>query len=847
MTRHILAASTALAATLFFTSAVQAQSQDVSVTPQAGPTTTAPANAQPDNGQVADIVVTATKRATSLERTPIAISAFNQSQLDRQQVQDVKGLADFVPSLHFAQQGDQGGILLTMRGIGNDSAYTEVADPEVAIYVDGIYSPRAQGASVLMYDMERVEVLRGPQGTLFGRNATVGAISLITAKPTFDGFHASVEAVGGSYNRFGVKGMVNIPVTDNFAIRAAFITDRHDGYIDYQKAPNIAGIDRTAFVESGKKYDAGDQKSARISARWDLDRFHWTVSGEYYKDTGSPILSLMQTPRPGQKFWSALVDTAPQTDRYSWAFRSNMSYDISDHIEAVYIAGRTRVGGTADSDADAGAHPPFVDTTGTTVLPNDSFGENNTQYSRYDFSSHEVQLKSTGKNTIDWILGGYYSHEVNKIRFDIDQRNGYRDGTFNWAGTFIQADREIDSRAAFGQAVWHVNNWINLTGGIRYTSDKKKDVGGRNIQYCAGGAGGSIENNSTNPDCYNTSNLPGIFGIDLNGAGNAQGVVNALNAESSALGYGNLWSIGANDTHGKWNKVTWLARADANITDTTLVYGSVSTGFKSGNIEDGGLLANPETLTNYEVGSKSRLFGGRATLNLAAYYEDFKGYQVNQAETTRDANGNVIGSQLVTTNAKGAKAYGFEAELSANITRLDRVNIAATYQHTRFDTLLTVNNGIYNVAPENFENLKGNELPHAPHFSATGTYEHDFVLANDGRITPRFTLHYETRSWLSYFNGDGTDGYAPDDLAGKGLLGTDYDKQKAYAKIDLGLTYAAPGDRYEIEAFSLNVTDKRIRTSAGVSGSVGTNGLPTVFLSNYEPPRTWGVRVRANF
>ena len=155
--------------------------------------------------------MTATKRETSLERTPIAISAFGQSQLDKQQVKDVTGLADFVPSLHFAQQGDQGGILLTMRGIGNDSAYTEVADPEVAIYVNGIYSPRAQGASVLLYDMERVEVLRGPQGTLFGRNATVGAINMVTAKPTFDDFHASVEAVGGSYNRFGMQGMVNVP------------------------------------------------------------------------------------------------------------------------------------------------------------------------------------------------------------------------------------------------------------------------------------------------------------------------------------------------------------------------------------------------------------------------------------------------------------------------------------------------------------------------------------------------------------------------------------------------------------------------------------------------------------
>ncbi len=696
-------------------------------------------------------------------------------------------------------------------------------------------------------------MLRGPQGTLFGRNATVGALSLVTAKPTFDDFHARVEAVGGSYNRFGTQGMINVPVTDNFALRAAFITDRHDGYIDYQQAPRINGVNPSAFVTSGKKYDAADQKSARLSARWDLDKFKWDLSGEYYKDTGSPILSLMQTPRPGQKFWSALVDTAPETDRYSWGVRSNMTYDFTDHIEAAYIAGFSRVGGTADSDADAGAHVPSLNPDGTLNLPSGAFGENRTAFSRYDFWSHELQLKSTGKNTIDWIVGGYYSHEVNKIRFDIDQRNGYRDGTFNWAGTFIQADREIDSRAVFGQAVWHVNNWINLTGGIRYTSDKKKDIGGRNVTYS--GCPSTLTPAQAAACTAATANVPGIFGIDLDGAGNAQQVVDALNASTANLGFGNLWGISPNDTKGKWNKVTWLARADAQVTDGTLAYASVSTGFKSGNIEDGGLLAGPETLTNYEVGTKSKLFDNHVTLNLAAYYEDFKGYQVNQAITTRDTAGNITGSQIVTTNAKGAKAYGFEAELTANITRHDRVNFAATYQHTKFDDLITVDNRLYQgptggLPLRGLENLKGNELPHSPHFSMTGTYEHDFELANGGRITPRATVHYETRSWLSYFNGDdasryGGPGTDPNHVSGN--FGTSFDQQKAYAKIDLGLTYAAPDDRYEIEAFGLNVTDKRIRTSAGVSGPTNSPVLSTVYLSNYEAPATWGVRVRAKF
>jgi iron complex outermembrane receptor protein len=840
MTRHILAASTALAAALIVTTAAQAQTDPnasapvPAVQPTAHDTSNASAGGQPasatDDGTLTEIVVTATKRETSLEKTPIAISAFSQATLDRQQVKDVTDLAKFVPSLQFAQQGDQSAVLLTLRGIGNDSAYTEVADPEVAIYVDGIYSPRAQGASVLMYDMERVEVLRGPQGTLFGRNATVGALSLITAKPTLDKFYGSVEAVGGSYNRFGIRGMLNIPVTDTLAVRTAFITDRHDGYIDFQQPPAVANVNRSAFVTSGKKYYAGDQKSARVSALWEpSDRFKWTLSGEYYKDTGSPILSLMQTPRAGQKFWSALVDTAPQQDRYSVDFRSNMSYKVNDKIELDYIAGWSRVGGGGDSDADAGALVP----TGLTVTspgdttprsgPLGAFGENRTVSSRYDFQSHEVQLKSTGTNTIDWILGAYYSHEKNRIRFDIDQRDGYRDGTFSWAGSFIQADREIDSRAAFGQAVYHISSRIRLTGGLRYTSDKKKDVGGRNVTYS--GDGCTAADKAAGGAC-----TTGIFGAFPDATGNQLATL--------LPGYG----VSNNDTHGKWNKLTYLARADADITDHTFGYASISSGFKSGNIEDGGLLAGPETLTNYEVGLKQKFLDNRATLNVAAYYSDFKGYQVNQAITTRDANNNVTGSQIVTTNAKGAKAYGIEAELAANFTRQDHVQIAASVQKTKFDTLLTVDNRLYNNTPANIENLAGNELAHAPRFSATGSYEHDFQLANGGSLSPRATVHYETSSWLSYFNGDVASRYA--DPTGKGTFGTGFDKQKAYAKIDLALRYSAPDDRYAIEAFGLNVNDKKIRTSAGAFGP--PNNAP-VFLSNYMAPRTWGVRASAKF
>lgn len=822
MTRNALIASTALASALCMAATAQAQ--------QATPQDTARAAApQASDG---DIIVTATRRETTLQSTPIAVSAFGQAQLDKQQVRDVTDLARFVPSLQFNQQGDQSAVLLTLRGIGNDSAYTEVADPEVAIYVDGIYSPRSQGASVLMYDMERVEVLRGPQGTLFGRNATVGALSLISAKPKLGVFEGNVEVVGGNYDRLGIRGAINLPITDTLAARVAFVTDRHDGYADYQPAPDIVGVNKSAFVTSGKKYYAADQKSVRGSLLWQPgDKFSWNLSAEAFWDTGAPVIGLLQTPRPGTKRWSTLSDTAPDTDRYSVAVRSTMNYDITDGIQLSYIAGWSRIGGSTQTDADAGALPPTGETDAAgNDLPLGAFGENRTLSSRYDFQSHEVQLKSTGAQAFDWILGAYYSHEKNRIRFDIDQRNGYRDGTFSWAGSFIQANRQIDSRAVFGQVVWHATDAIRVTGGLRYTSDKKEDIGGRNVTFS--GAGCTPADSAPGGACQ-----AGIFGA-YPGA-TAEELVNLLPG----------FSISSNDVKGKWDKLTYLARVDADLAEDVLGYASISTGFKSGNIQDNAGLTDPETLTNYEVGLKSRFLDRAVTLNLAAYYSDFKGYQVNQAVTFRDDAGNTVRTQIVTQNAKGAKAYGLEAELTANFTPNDRLQFSGTLQKTKLDDLESVDGRLYDGGKaSSVVQLRGNELAHAPRFSATASYEHDFVMASGATITPRLTTHYETRSWLSYFNGDANPfvnaNLPADNMPNRGTNGTDWDRQKAYFRSDAALRFSSADRNYTVEAFVQNIENGKIRTGAGAGG---TPRYDPVFLSNLQPPRTWGVRAKANF
>src|ERR1700722_7626827 len=151
----------------------------------------AAATANPD--VIETVTVTALKRATTLETTPVAITALSSDALAKQHVETVQDLVHLVPSFQATSEGDHGVVTLTLRGIGNDSAKTEYADPEVSIYIDGVYSPRAEGAAALLFDLDRVEVLRGPQGTLWGRNSTAGTVNIVTAKPEFDSSSADLQ------------------------------------------------------------------------------------------------------------------------------------------------------------------------------------------------------------------------------------------------------------------------------------------------------------------------------------------------------------------------------------------------------------------------------------------------------------------------------------------------------------------------------------------------------------------------------------------------------------------------------------------------------------------------------
>ena len=769
---------------------------------------------------LAEVIVTATKRETNVQDTPVADTVFSQSALDESRVSDITDLAKFVPGLAYAEQGDQSGTTLTLRGIGNDSAFTELDSPEVSTYINGIYSPRSQGTSSLMYDMDRVEVLRGPQGTLFGHNSTVGVIDLFTARPKLDGFSANAEAYFGNYNATGVRGMINLPVNDVLGFRVAYVTQKHDGYAAFQAIPpglatspafsqnGSAGLNTSVFVTGGQHYYGEDRKSYRVSGLFaPVDSFTWNVSFENYVDTGGPVVPLMQNPRPGEPLWSILAQFQPYNNRTSNDIRSNMDWKINSYLDLTYLYGNSRLGGNEQEEDDGGLVIP----TSPTTQGNGAVEVADTVDSQFDSYSNEIQLKSQGDNKVDWIAGLYQFRERNRIRFDINQYNGYAGGQFNWAGAFIQPDRSQEDKSAFGQAVWHVTDALRLTAGVRDSFDDERDIGGRNVTF--NGCTGAVTN------CG-----PFTYGLSLQQL------------------LANNYVASDNDAYTSSHKVTYLGRVDFDLAPHVLGYFSVGTGYHPGRVEDGGLHDNPETLTSYELGEKATLFDGRVTANTALYFQNFQGYQVTSVVTQRNSAGDIIATQTEQVNAQGAKGYGLEFELAAKVTPDDTVQLASAFQHTWMENLVTLDSRLYSLNPAdptaNVANIKGNELPHAPAASLTLSYDHSFGLPNGDALVGHVSSHFETMSWLSYYNETVPIGGV-----------SDWDQQKAYSRTELAAIYKGQGDKkYEVEAYVRNLENNNIKTNANVY--MVQNAASTLVpypLAIYQPPRTYGITFRYRF
>ena len=603
---------------------------------------------------IEDIVVTARKRSESVQDVPVAITAMSGDQMVDRSVKDITDIAASTPSF-FAQvsSADPSALLISMRGQSSTDALMTLDSP-VGVYLDGVYLPRQIGLRAAMVDIERVEVLRGPQGTLFGKNTTGGAVSITTRQPDLREVGGFASMVLGEHGRMEATGALNVPlIEDVMAVRAVAQYSGNNGY-----GRNMLG-DRIG----------GDvSKSGRINvAIAPGDRLKINLSGDYQRIKGDGIITRLawlnpMTQAPGSSLpaptnllratlaQQGLADTpanriaayeylqsallgngsfydaptrSPQSNDYEgYGVSATIAYDISDYLSVKSI--------TANRWADRDSAVDFDGTPITLFEP------------RYTTTSkvfsQELQLLSDPSARLSWILGGYYSKETGN-EFTVTSTLPPLLAT---NPAISDGDVTNKSVAAFGQANFRLTDTIRITAGLRWTEETKSLLTrNRNAVAC---------------------NVPVAIRID-----------------GTCAGY-------LSNSYSDWS---YLLSADWKPSNATLIYAKTSRGFKGGGQNIRGQASDvrsfnpftPETVTDYEIGAKLDLLDRRLRFNLAGYHAIYD--DIQRSTSIQLASG---GASTLVTNAAKATINGVELEMTARPTDALTLNVNASYTDASYDS-----------------------------------------------------------------------------------------------------------------------------------------------------------------
>jgi iron complex outermembrane receptor protein len=634
------------------------------------------------NTGIGEIVVTAQKRATSIQDTPIAMRAFDGEQLTQAGVGDVNGLTRVAPDLNIST--DTLFTKLSIRGVAS-ADISETADGALTINIDGEYINRPVALNAALFDLERVEVLRGPQGTLYGRNSTAGALNIIAAKPKLGEFSGFVTAGYGNYDAKTAQAGINIPLGQNVAVRVSGLHQDHDGYTNNGPAghgdtQNTDAIRASVLAEPTDRltlYLAGEYVDVNQSAP---SQFGIPVTG-----TTQGVVTLPGGAQIPSNFRPSLdSDYYPLDDlgffrTKQYAVRGRIDLDL-DFATLSYIGGFR--------DVDVSSRQPL---TGF-ISPSQAFTYYNSKMDSTT-QSHELRLAGGDEGKFVWQVGGFYYKERQELNRGLFLPRAGANGSF--LNYFYRPYVNSESKAGYAQATyWFVPDVLSVTGGIRYTSDKKW------ARYDNYGFQ------------FNSGPTPPAFG--------APGATTTFPRQKS-------------------DKVTWSLGIDYKVAPDNLLYAKVSTGYKGGGFDNVSAY-DPETLTAYEVGSKNRFANGTIELNLAGFYYDYKDQQIQVLLDT------ATGAQ--TLNAGSSRIWGIEADGTVLLSDDDRFHATVNYLNAEFTRFPGVAPAL--GAPVSVD-LSGNKPPQAPKWTIALGYDHTFHIGESQLVASVFS-RFKTEYYLTPFN-----------------------------------------------------------------------------------------------
>lgn len=747
----------------------------------ANPAAAQDAPAEAETQGLEDIIVTAQRREENLQRAAVAISAVTGDDLVAAGISDTASLGRLVPSLVIAPTGGSGtGFYL--RGVGTLQGNAFGENP-IAFNYAGVYVARPNAPVGTFYDLERVEVVKGPQGTLYGRNATGGAINVLPKRPQLGNFGGELMAEYGNYESKKVSGALNVAMGDSFAIRVAGQVVDRDGYLSDGYSDEVGEAARVSLLFKPE----GDW-SALLTA----DYFHQggkgvggvlapgaafgNPSGFAYRGYAAPrlkdriggsdplsIAALRASPPPAAAFLGNGFVTPPAGD----GFNDSKFYGVSATIE-----GDLGFGTLSIIPGYRRSEPNFRFYT---------FGFLGEVTETDDQMSLEVRLASKGDQALRYVLGAYYfvEDQVASNRFVQGRISDVR----------FQPNLETESKAVFAQFTYDVTDTVRLVAGGRYTDETKE-----------------------------SDTAVQLFGP----AGQTANTRSSSRQTAS--------------------KFTWKAGIEADLGPQSLLYANVATGFKAGGFFVGSVdnSFRPETLTAYTIGSKNRFLDNRLQFNVEAFYWKYKNQQISFVGPVQVVPG-IFTAGGKTVNAGQARFYGAEADLQFALTPHTVFGANVLYNNTKYDSLSYVaisagggplRNGCA-VTPDTSTpvapparlfnvNCAGQPGLNAPEWSGTASLEHTVELGGDLDLV----LSARTKLSSSY------------------IVSLEYlpeERQDAYMQSDASITLKSRDDKWSVTGFVNNIEDETIIASA-----FARPVLQTVYAV-VAPPRTYGVRVGFKF
>ena len=765
-------------------------------------------HAQEGGGVLEEIIVTASRRTESIQDSSLIVQALAGDALGERGITNMFDLGQAIPSLQVGAAGPA--LQMYIRGVGNATS-TGFGSPAIAVSKDGVYIPRATAVGANFYDLQRVEVLKGPQGTLYGRNATGGVVNLITNGAELGETSGYVAADIGDYEKVQLEGAINIPMGETFAARAS-----------------VFAIDRDGYMSD----DTGDDEhwSGRIQTTWaPTDTITWRFQGQYaeYEGAGpgftwagspdawdglypganaileenaeanglvlpdiiwpwietAPVVRPAPTPPfpPGTNFISLVnyIEDDIEQDMEFWDISTTLDWDLG-------FATLTAIAGYQDSEVYYISRPSV-----RLAVANRLDGDAPETAESYSF---EARLAGQTE-TIDWVIGFNVFNEEQEINNAVNQ------GVVQ--NLQIVTDYETDAIGVFGDIKYSLNDRWRLLAGLRYSDDEQEKS---NFSRYA-----VDESVQCNPDGPTAEIFNGLVACRISGP------------ETEDLTSDNI---------------DWKAGVEYDLSDDSMVFFTVSTGYKAGGIPAvSGITFDEEELTAYSLGMKNILMDGRLQLNGDIFYWDYEGRQENVVGP--DAQG-IIG--LSTFNAGDTTIQGAAVEIQFAATERDILTLNVEYLDTEYDdftylqaeaftpptTCDTMETGNLvptppGPSPELLIDCSGFETTKSPEWSVFAEYIHTFSLGDLGTLDAQVNVSYTDEQWLSA-------NFLPQQRV------EDYTIWNAY------LAYRSEEWPFTAIAYYENFTEEE-------SYHVSLNHTQVPELVGLQPgaPRTYGVRLRYEF